>query len=243
MLVDLSIRSREPELMDDPSIDISTLGRVHQDISLINKIFNGNRITINAIRDLIRKNPRTSYKIMDMGCGDGNMLRQVALYFRKNKINGQFIGIDLSSNALKMARELSSQFSEISFLKQNILELEPNKLNCDILLCTLTMHHFKNHQIPVFLDKFVQLSQIGVIINDLHRSRPAYYFFKFFRSIFLKTEVARHDGLVSIKSGFHKSELEQFSRTLPRVDHCIQWKWAFRYVWVLYVNRSNLQDE
>jgi len=222
--------------MDDPSMDLSTLGSVLRDINLVNKIFNGNRITINAIKDLVRKNPKTSYKIIDMGCGDGNMLRQVALYFRKNKLTGQFIGIDLNANALKMGRELSAQFSEISFLEQNILELDSNELHCDILLCTLTMHHFKNHQIPIFLDKFVQLSQIGVIINDLHRSRSAYYSFKLFRSIFLKTKVARHDGLVSIKSGFQRSELEQFSRTLPRSNHCIQWKWAFRYVWILYVN-------
>lgn len=229
--------------MDGPSMDLSTLEGVHRDINLVNKIFNGNRITINAIRDLVRENSRTSYKIIDMGCGDGNMLRQVALYFRKNGINGQFIGIDLNANSLKMGRELSAQFPEISFLEQNILELEPNKLNCDILLCTLTMHHFKNDQIPVFLSKFVQISQIAVIINDLHRSRPAYYFFKFFRNIILRTKVARHDGLISIKSGFHRSELEQFSKTFPWIDHYIQWKWAYRYLWILHVNLSIKRDE
>ncbi len=221
MLVDLSIRSREPELMDDPSMDFSTLGM--------------NTITINAIRVLVRENPKKSYTIIDMGCGDGNMLRQVALYFRKNKINGQFIGIDLNENSLKMGRGLSTQFPEISFLKQNILELEPSELDCDILLCTLTMHHFRNQQIPVFLDKFAQLSHLAVIINDLHRSKSAYYLFKLFRNVLLRTKVARHDGLVSIKSGFSRSELEQFSRTLPQINHCIQWKWAFRYVWVLNV--------
>lgn len=237
MLIDLTIRCREPELMDDPRIDFSTLGLVFRDINRINKVLNGNRITINAIRDLVRENPKTSYTIMDMGCGDGNMLRDVALYFRKNKIKGQFIGIDLNSNALKMARELSAQFPEISFLKQNILELEPRELNCDILLCSLTMHHFRNQQIPVFLDKFTQLSHIAVVINDLHRSRPAYYLFKLLGGIFLRTEVARHDGLVSIKSGFSRTELEQFSRTMPQINHCIQWQWAFRYKWILRTNR------
>lgn len=237
MLVDLSARSKEPELMDDPSIDFSTLEMVLKDINLVNKVLNGNRITINAIRDLVRTNPKESYTIIDMGCGDGNMLRQVALYFRKNKINGQFIGIDLNENSLKMGRKLSSQYPEIAFLKQNILELEPSELSCDILLCTLTLHHFKDQQIPIFLNKFAQLSHIAVIINDLQRSRPAYYLFKLFRSTFLNTKVARHDGLVSIKSGFSRLELEQFSRALPQINHRIQWKWAFRYVWILHVNR------
>ena len=142
-----------------------------------------------------------------------------------------------------MARELSTQFPEISFLKQNILELEPSELECDILLCSLTMHHFRNQQIPVFLDKFAQLSNIAVLINDLHRSRPAYYLFKFSRSIFLRTKVARHDGLVSIKSGFSRAELEQFSRTLPQINHSIQWKWGFRYIWVFYINRLVNENE
>ncbi|MCG2461307.1 methyltransferase domain-containing protein [Flavobacteriaceae bacterium F89] len=243
MLVDLSIRSREPELMDDPTMDLSTLGTVFRDINLVNRLFNGTRITINAVDDLVKEHPKDSYTIIDMGCGDGNMLRQVALHFRKSKIKGQFIGIDLNENALAMGRKLSNQFPEISFLKQNILALDPSELDCDILLCTLTMHHFRDHQIPDFLGKFVQLSHLGVIINDLQRSRSSYYLFKAFRGIFLRTKIAKHDGLVSIKSGFSRAELEQFSRSMPQINHRIHWKWAFRYLWILHVNRLANRDE
>jgi hypothetical protein len=41
------------------------------------------------------------------------------------------------------------------------------------------------------------------------------------------------DGLVSILRGFKKEELTQFSNKLKLENYSIQWKWAFRYQWII----------
>lgn len=229
--------------MDNPDVSEHTLRSVFEDINTSNRLLGGSSITLGKVRELIREFPKQQYTIVDMGCGDGSIMRELAKFFRKSNIAVKLIGLDLSDKAIAVGRELSVNFPEISFIKQDVLTLNPLDFKCDILLCTLTMHHFSNEQIPVFLSKFIQLATIGVVINDLQRSALAYYLFKGFSAIFIKTKIAKHDGLISIKSGFTKKDLITFSKNLPQVRHTINWKFAFRYVWVIRTSRLNQANE
>jgi hypothetical protein len=42
----------------------------------------------------------------------------------------------------------------------------------------------------------------------------------------------REDGLTSILRAFKKKDLENISKQI-KVYFSIQWKWAFRYLWIL----------
>lgn len=239
MLKNLSRRSEEPELMDDFREGLQRLRIVFDDINRVNKILGGNNITVNAVSKLINENPKEEYAIIDMGCGDGNMLREVAEYCQKKSIKVKLIGVDLNEEALQLAKERSVEYDEIQYMHRDILKLDPSTLNCDILINTLTMHHIPDENIMVFLQKFVDLAQIGVVINDLHRSTWAYYLFKLFSTIFIKTNTAKIDGLISISKAFIKSDLITYSKNFPTVNHHIKWKWAFRYVWIMQPNQES----
>lgn len=239
MLKDLSRRSEEPELMDDFREGLQRLRIVFDDINRVNKILGGNHITINAVAKLINENPKEEYTIIDMGCGDGNMLREVAEYCRKKHIKANLIGIDLNNEALQLAKEASVEYYEVSYMHHDILKLDPSTFKCDILINTLTMHHFPDENIMIFLQKFVDLTHLGIVINDLHRSAWAYYLFKLFSAIFIKTKTAKIDGLISISKAFIKSDLVTYSENFPTVSHYIKWKWAFRYVWIMQPNQES----
>ncbi|WP_276392240.1 methyltransferase domain-containing protein [Eudoraea chungangensis] len=231
--MNLSTRSAIPEIMDTQKVDIKLLENVFLDINKANDLLGGAVITINAVNSLVQEYPKKEYTIIDMGCGDGTMLRKLALISRKHQAKFSFIGIDLNQMAIDLAREKSKDFTEIQFVCQDILMLKPDQFTCDILLCTLTMHHFENQEIKTFMAHFIQLSQIGVIVNDLQRSALACYLFRLFSGIFIKTKIAKHDGLVSIKRGFKKKDLINLSKSFPKSEHIISWKWAFRYVWIV----------
>jgi len=237
MLIDLSKRSNQAELMDDFREGLKSLRVVFDDINRVNSILGGSNITVNAVAKLMKEHPQESYTVVDMGCGDGNMLREVSRYCKKRAIKVRLIGIDLNDEALQLAEEASVDYSEIEYHHRDILQLKETDFNCDIIINTLTMHHFVNEDLLQFLKKFNQLAGIGVVINDLHRSRWAYYLFKAFSLIFIKTETAKIDGLISISKGFVKSDLIQYSKSLPEIQHDIRWKWAFRYVWIMQPNR------
>lgn len=233
MLGKWTSRSTEREIMDDFQGDVSTLKSVLSDISRVNRILGGNRITINAVARLMEAHPQEKYTIVDVGCADGAMLKEIANYCRSQKIAVDLIGIDLNADALHLAKKALVDYPEIKFLQQDVLQLKKFHPNCDILTTTLVIHHFTDAQLTILLKQFTQLANIGTVINDLHRSRWAFYLFKLFSLVFLKTETARIDGLTSIRKGFKKKDFVRFSGQLPDFHHSIVWKWAFRYLWIM----------
>ncbi|WP_435625771.1 methyltransferase domain-containing protein [Flagellimonas sp.] len=237
-MMDFSIRSRVDELMDDPNMELPTLRQAYEDINRCNNLLGGDAITINGVWKLIKKDKHKSYTILDMGCGDGTMLRKLSDFLSKKGVSHSMMGIDLRDDVLLIAREESRDFSQIEYRKMDILQAD-SSFSCDILINTLTMHHFEEERIDAFLEQFVTLAKIGVVINDLQRSRLSYNLFKVFSFFFIRTQVAKTDGLISISKGFRKVDLENLAKKIPNVFHTIQWKWAFRYVWIMQINQPS----
>ncbi len=233
-------RSCTRELMDDPYLDTLSLQRVYADINRVNTVLQGFSLSLKAIEKIMGENPQDSYTIIDVGCGDGSMLGKVASFYRDKPVSLDLIGVDLNSRSIALAQENFKEYPNIRFLELDILAPEAKELQCDILLCTLTLHHFDSNEIPIFLNQFVKLCRLGIVINDLHRSKLSYYLFQLFSLIFIKTKIAKHDGLVSIKSAFTKLDLITFSVGLPHVEHDICWRWAFRYLWIIRTKGKQL---
>lgn len=218
--------------MDDPNLDRESYKKAYHDINRCNTLLGGANITLKAIKKLMHSHPKKSYTIFDMGCGDGYMLRKVSQEFENQDVDLKLIGIDLRDDVIAIAEEASCSFPNISFQKSDIMNLNRVQ-NCDILLCTLTMHHFEDDEIEKFATRFGELAKIGVIINDLQRSKLAYGLFKLFSFFFIKTQIAKEDGLISISKSFHKKELQRLADKISGLKHTIEWKWAFRYLWTM----------
>ncbi|MEX0314848.1 MAG: methyltransferase domain-containing protein [Allomuricauda sp.] len=230
--MDLSVRSQAFEKMDDPDMEFEVLKSAYNDINRCNQWLGGESNTIYAVWDLVKKDTKKSYTILDMGCGDGTMLLKLSNFLNKNHVSHSMVGIDLRDDVLQIAEDKTAGYPNITFKKMDILKADSG-FECDILINTLTMHHFGEERIDTFVNQFVRLAKVGIVINDLHRSRLAYYLFKIFSAVFIKTEVAKYDGLVSILKGFKRNELIYLSKKIPGVIHEIRWKWAFRYIWVM----------
>lgn len=220
-----------PELMDDPALDENGLQAALADVTLVNKWLGGQKITLEGLDYFFEKYPQEHYAISDLGCGDGEMLRTMAQYCRKKNIKVKLVGLDLNPKSIAMARERSQDYPEIEFRQQDILQLNAD-LKFDITTTTLTMHHFTDEEILRFLKRFNAVSNLGWVINDLHRSNIAAVLFHGFSGVFMKTHIARYDGLVSIGRAFTKRELTTFATQLGLNAYSIKWRWAFRYLWI-----------
>ncbi|TDQ31348.1 methyltransferase domain-containing protein [Zeaxanthinibacter enoshimensis] len=239
-MTDFSKRSRQAEAMDDPGLGVQELDRVFKDLNRTNVLLAGQRITLSAVSKLLKPGYEVKYHIADMGCGDGDMLRRLAKHCRKRGIGVTLTGIDNSDAALEIARRKSKTYPEITFFKGDLLQLET--FSCDILLCTLTLHHFPDDKISRILDNFSRSARQAIIIQELQRNRVAYYLFKLFSLIFIKTKIAKEDGLISIRSGFREKELEHFADQLSEWQHTIRWQWLFRYLWVIQAKAPRIYD-
>jgi 2-polyprenyl-3-methyl-5-hydroxy-6-metoxy-1,4-benzoquinol methylase len=234
MSIDTSKRTNAVEIMDDFDLKGQELDKTLRDLDNINKWLGGNKITLEGIKNIVQNHSKTKeIHIADVGCGNGAVLREIARWGRKSGYKFKFTGIDANTHAIKIAEEMSLDYPEIDFKSIDIFCREFKNFHCDIILCTLTLHHFKNVQITALLNLFHQQSRLGVVINDLHRSKIAYRLFQAFCAVFINNEIARKDGLISILRGFKREELKGFAAKIPQTYHQISWKWAFRYQWII----------
>ncbi|WP_424493627.1 methyltransferase domain-containing protein [Salinimicrobium sp. GXAS 041] len=233
-LVNTKYRTRESEVMDDFELKGPELAKTLKDLDKVNKWLGGNKITIEGIKKIISQTkPQAPVKIVDVGCGNGTILREIANYGRKNNLNLELLGIDANPYAIEIAEDLSQDYPEIKFEALNIFSTSFAEKKYDIVLCTLTLHHFEDVRIKHLLEVFLNSANLGIVINDLQRSRTAYYLFQAFCAVFINNPIAREDGLTSILRGFRKRDLEKFSEDLMVKHQKIRWKWAFRYQWIL----------
>lgn len=227
-------RSSDPELMDDFSLRGEQLEKTLEDLDRVNKWLGGNRITIDGIKNLLdRKSYEEPVRILDVGCGNGSLLKEVAAYGARKGIQMRLLGIDANPSAIEIARKKNSRFENISFAAMDVFSDEFEQQETDLLLCTLTLHHFSDKQIIKLLEKFCRMTSIGIVVNDLQRSRKAYYLFQLFCAAFVHNEIARRDGLVSIRRSFRKEELLSYGRKSNVPKQEVSWKWAFRYQWLM----------
>jgi len=234
MLVNTKYRTDEPETMDDFAMEGEILRDALDKIAKINQLLGGNQLTLRGVEKLIRSiSKTTTISIVDVGCGNGDMLRSLADYGLKNNLDFQLIGIDANNFTVNHAKQLSRNYPNISYQCEDIFDENFAKLKYDIVLCTLTLHHFKDNEIIQLLNVFNANSNIGIVINDLQRSAIAYSLFQALCFVFRLNDMSREDGLISILRGFKKVELIDFSEKLKFSNYKIQWKWAFRYQWII----------
>lgn len=231
-LIDTSKRSSETEIMDDFTLEGEMFRDTLNKLETINRLLGGNIVTINGIKKVLKNHPNEkSITIIDLGCGHGDILRDVAKFGRKKGYTFKLIGIDANPDAIEYANELSQEYPELTFEAIDIFSDDFKKLEYDIVLCTLFLHHFKDDELISFLKPTVENANIGAVVNDLHRHKLAYFLFKII-GVFIKNKMVREDGLTSILRAFKRKDLENISVKI-KVQFSIQWKWAFRYQWIL----------
>ena len=231
-LVDTSHRSSQMEIMDDFTMEGALFRDTLDKLEIINRFLGGNSVTINGLKNLLKNQSKNkTITIVDLGCGNGDILRDVAKFGRKNNYSFNLIGIDANLAATEYAKELSKEYSELSFKTIDILSEDFKKQSYDVVLCTLFLHHFKNEELISFLKTTTNKATIGVVVNDLHRHKLAYYLFKLI-GFFIKNKMVRQDGLTSVLRAFKRKDLENIAKEI-KVHFSIQWKWAFRYLWIL----------
>jgi 2-polyprenyl-3-methyl-5-hydroxy-6-metoxy-1,4-benzoquinol methylase len=234
MMINTKQRSTAPEIMDDFSMEGEILTDALDKIAAINKLLGGNKVTLEGVNYLIAKGKLdNNIKIIDVGCGNGAMLRMLAHYGLKKGLAFELIGIDANKATIAHAESLSTSYPNIKYQCSDIFSNDGQTESCDIMLFTLTLHHFTDQQIITLFQKLKDVVQSGIVVNDLHRSALAYRLFTALSYVFKLNNMSREDGLVSILRGFKRNDILAYEKQLSISSAYIKWKWAFRYLWII----------
>ena len=237
LLVSTKYRSDAEEIMDDLNYNGPMLHDALDKLAKINQWLGGNKVTINGLKKALKNHSKSQpLTIIDLGCGGGDILRDLSKFGKQNGYKFKLIGVDANVHTVNYASELSKDFDNIEFKAIDIFSEDFEKMEYDVVLTTLFLHHFKESELLSFLKPVLKKASLGVVVNDLHRNKLAYYLFKLL-SITIKNKTTVEDGLTSVLRGFKRQELEAISRQL-NTNYQIKWKWAFRFQWILKDKKS-----
>ncbi|MDX5348389.1 MAG: methyltransferase domain-containing protein [Hymenobacteraceae bacterium] len=231
-------RSEEPELMDELSLSGNALKQNLDELEVINKWLGGNEVVTDAL-DQLRQMPvfkpfsGKQLKIADLGCGGGDILREVAQWSKKRQQPVALTGIDANAFMINYATGKCSSWPQIQLLQQDIFSENFKNEQYDIVICSLFCHHFTNQQLIQMLQQFYSQAILAVIITDLHRHPLAYYSIKWLTAGFSKSYLVKNDAPLSVLRAFRKKELEQLLLQAGIKNFRLKWRWAFRWQLIL----------
>lgn len=198
-------RSDKKEQLDNLSLHGEPLHKALKSLGWINKWFGNHRSTVKSILNVYYKEQKP-LKIIDLGCGGGDLIFAIAKALRKKDIRFSIIGIDGNKSSLQYAGEKCAGFGEITFQQEDILSPVFTPAACDILITSHFIYHFRETELVRFINNKLTNVSTAFICSELERSRFALFLFKVTSFLLPISKLAKQDGQLAIKRSLTKKE-------------------------------------
>lgn len=211
-LPSLEIRETAPELMDLPDCDEKKLLNTVRQFTLINILFTGSRSLIKkyVITDMLKKSQK-AYTFLDIGAGGCDIPIWLVKQCRKKGLSLNVVCLENDPKIIDFARARCRKYEEITVVNDDVFM--PGSFDrFDYIFANHFLHHIPGEDIPGLLTKIYNKTKRALLINDIRRSRFAYFWYTIFTGLFMHNSFAFYDGRLSIKKGFLPGELKAFIR-------------------------------
>jgi 2-polyprenyl-3-methyl-5-hydroxy-6-metoxy-1,4-benzoquinol methylase len=198
---DLAVRSRQEEQMDAPDLDPAVYEKVLHDLARVNRWTFTAHPTIAFLKRAI--GPAKAFRLIDVGFGDGDVLRAVARWARGRGIHADLVGVDLNEKSLQAARSATPPDLAIDYRAGDYLDQEGP---FDFVISSQVTHHMTDAQLLTFLRWMESEARMGWLICDLHRLLFSYLGFPLLARLLLVHRIVREDGQLSIARSFRRED-------------------------------------
>jgi SAM-dependent methyltransferase len=230
---DFSVRDTTPELMDTEVVTFEDFRECLQQLARDNAVMLGHRPTI-AYLERLRRQGRFErnepVRIVDIGSGYGDMLREIDRWADKRGVRVALEGVDINPWSARAAEEVTAPGRPITWVTQNLFDYEPPG-GIDIVISSLFTHHLHDPMLVRFVAWMEERARMAWLINDLHRHRVPYTAVKLGFRVLRRHRFMQHDGPVSFASAFRRADWERTlaSAGVPRERVSIEWWMPFRW--------------
>lgn len=220
-------RCRQQEWMDRSDLHPDTLRGALEDLIRINHYLDGYVPVRRALAGLL-SGIREPVSLLEVGSGAGDVAAHIATTPHLPPERIEVTGIDLLPEAIEFARDRFQKYPNLRFRNRNLFDLRPERDTFDVVVTTLTLHHFFGERLRRALQQLYSLSRLGVVIVDLHRHPLPYGIISVLVSLFARSEMVKHDAPLSVRRAFTPSELREEIRSANLPDPVIRWYPSFR---------------
>lgn len=198
----LAVRTEAEELMDADDLPADVYAAVVADLARVNTVTLAARPTLAFLDRAVGQ--RRTLRLLDVGYGDGDMLRRIARWAGRRGILAELVGIDLNPRSEAAARAHSPPDLAIDWRTGDYADLAGE--GWDVVISSLVAHHMTQAQLIAFLRFMEREAARGWLVNDLHRHGFAYRGFPLLARLARWHPMVRHDGTLSIARSYRPAE-------------------------------------
>ncbi len=201
----LSQRHTAEEQMDAADLPATRYDRVLRDLARVNAVTMAPRATLRFFEAVHARHARAApWRILDVGYGQGDMLRRIARWAGQRGQRVELFGIDLNTRSAASARSATPPDMMIDWRTGDYRDLAGERW--DIVLSSLVAHHMSDGERADFVKFMEDEAALGWMVNDLHRHRLAYLGYPWLARAMGVDPIVRADGQLSIARSFRRDE-------------------------------------
>ena len=197
----LNQRTIADEQMDAPDIDPATYAAVLRDLAKINRWTFTAWPTLGYLDRAIGS--RKAFSLLDVGFGQGDMLRAIARWADKRGIQARLVGVDLNPLSAEVAQASGPADPTIEYRTGDYLD-QPEAF--DFIISSQVAHHMTDAQLDQFLRHMDAQARAGWLVSDLHRHRFAHGGYPLLARLLGVHRIVRQDGTLSIARSYRPRE-------------------------------------
>lgn len=199
-----------PELLDAPHHDRAELEQSLDQVAEVNRLLGGTRAVLRA---LDRFAPATgTIGILDIGTGSADIPIAIDRWARARGRDVRITATDIHPQMRDIAGDRTRRIPSIRIAAANALALPFAPATFDIVLLSLTLHHFERDEQVMALRQAARVARHAVIVNELERCRANYVGAALLaRTRWRSNRLTRHDGPLSVLRAFTSPELRDIA--------------------------------
>jgi SAM-dependent methyltransferase len=172
-------------------------------LARVNRLTHAYRPTLAFFDRLLQRarSLRRPLRVLDVGSGYGDTLRQVARWAARHDLPVTLTGLDMNPWATRAATEATPRGPSVSWITMDAFAYAPS-MEVDVVMSSLFAHHLDNEQLLRFLRFMDATATLGWFINDLRRHPLPYHLFRVASKLARLHRFVQHDGPISIARAF-----------------------------------------
>lgn len=206
-------RNLRDELLDLDEAPYEEVRDSLKDVATVNRYLSGYRVLLHHVEPFLKSHkPDRPFRVLDAATGSADQPVALVKLARRLGISIHITAIDINTKMLRFAKEEVALYPEIKLVQCDILSLPFQDESFDLTVNSLSLHHFSWEKAVKILRSIYKAARLGMVVNDLHRSRIAHAAIYLLTRIFTRNRLTRYDAPVSVMNAFTPKEFQELSQ-------------------------------
>jgi ubiquinone/menaquinone biosynthesis C-methylase UbiE len=197
----------------DGALPPAELGPYLDDLERLNAWFGGYALSVRVIERLgAAVPPGHALVVADVGGARGDLAIRLVRRARRQRRPIRVIVVDRDEASLVMGQRAAKPWPEILWVQADATALPLRDRSVDVASMALTLHHLEPEAAVKSLGGMRRLARLGVVVNDLLRTRLAHGLVRVTTRLVTRHPASRHDGPLSVLRAYAPGELREIAR-------------------------------